>query len=148
MATRSPPSPRPVPRSEPKRSASKAESSAYFRALGKRITLLRKARDYTQADLARMLGFSQQTVFAYELGDRRVSVFTLKKLAQVFEIPIEQLLGNEPLTSALQQPSAQCMYYARRLQGLSTSARLFVVKIIAVLEQRQKDNAEENTRSS
>ena len=31
----------------------------------------------TQAELARALKVSQQTVFAYELGDRRVSVLML-----------------------------------------------------------------------
>ena len=50
----------------------KAESRAYFRALGKHITELRKEIGMTQAELARALKVSQQTVFAYELGDRRV----------------------------------------------------------------------------
>jgi hypothetical protein len=47
----------------------KAESRAYFRALGKHISELCKEKGM-QAELARALQVSQQTVFAYELGDR------------------------------------------------------------------------------
>jgi DNA-binding XRE family transcriptional regulator len=39
----------------------------------------------TQAELARALGVSQQTVFAYELGDRRVSVLIVAKLVRIFQ---------------------------------------------------------------
>lgn len=45
----------------------------------------------TQAELARAIGVSQQSVFAYELGDRRVSVLIVSKLASVFKIPVEEL---------------------------------------------------------
>jgi DNA-binding XRE family transcriptional regulator len=34
----------------------------------------------TQAELARILGVLQQTVFAYELGERRMSVLMLIEL--------------------------------------------------------------------
>ncbi|WP_129780376.1 helix-turn-helix transcriptional regulator [Peristeroidobacter soli] len=44
----------------------KAESRAYFRALGKHISQLRKEIGMTQAELARALNVSQQAVFAYE----------------------------------------------------------------------------------
>ena len=71
----------------------KQESRAYFRALGAHISVLRKEQGMTQAELARALGVSQQTVFAYELGDRRVSVLILAKLAKVFGVPVEELMG-------------------------------------------------------
>lgn len=47
----------------------------------------------TQAELARAIVISQQTVFGYELGDRRVSVLILAKLSKVFSISVEQLMG-------------------------------------------------------
>ena len=64
----------------------KQESRAYFRALGAHVTRLRNEHGMTQAELARSLGVSQQTVFAYELGDRRISVLILVKLAKIFEV--------------------------------------------------------------
>jgi len=42
----------------------KTESRAYFRSLGKHIAELRKEIGMTQAELARALNVSQQTVFA------------------------------------------------------------------------------------
>lgn len=45
---------------------------------------LRKSRGMTQAELARALGVSQQAVFAYEIGDGRISVLVLERLARLF----------------------------------------------------------------
>jgi DNA-binding XRE family transcriptional regulator len=75
----------------------KAESRAYFRSLGKHITELRKEIGMTQAELARALKVSQQTVFAYELGDRRVSVLMLVKLARIFDTSVLAHTPCKPL---------------------------------------------------
>ena len=69
--------------------ARKAEFRAYFRALGEQITELRMEIGMTQAELTRALKVSQQTEFAYELGDRRVSVLLLVKLACIFDTSVE-----------------------------------------------------------
>jgi len=71
----------------------KAELRSYFRALGARVYELRKGHGMTQAELARAIGVSQQAVFAYELGDRRISVLILAKIAKVFGVPVEELIG-------------------------------------------------------
>lgn len=71
----------------------KQESRAYFKALGAHVTMLRKSRGMTQAELARAIGVSQQAVFAYELGDRRISVLVLAKLAKIFSVSVEDLVG-------------------------------------------------------
>jgi len=65
----------------------KQESRAYFKALGAQVTEMRKARGMTQAELARAIGVSQQAVFAYELGERRISVLVLAKVARIFSTP-------------------------------------------------------------
>lgn len=71
----------------------KAESKRYFAALGAHVTMLRKARGITQAELARAIGVSQQAVFAYELGERRTSVLVLSKIAKTFVCRSEILSG-------------------------------------------------------
>lgn len=111
------------------------DSRQYFKALGARITELRKAHDMTQAELARATGVSQQTVFAYELGDRRVSVLMLVKFAGLFQIPVEQLMGIAPLQPASERSSGKWMYHAQRMRGLSRTDQRFIIKIIDVLEQ-------------
>jgi transcriptional regulator with XRE-family HTH domain len=58
------------------------ESRAYFKALGHRIAQYRRAQGITQTELADILHVSQQTVFAYEASERRVSLSLLPTLAK------------------------------------------------------------------
>lgn len=112
------------------------ESKAYFRALGKHVTVLRTQRGMTQAELARALGVSQQAVFAYELGDRRTSVFILAKLSKVFDVPIEQLIGmSSPSLLPKRRLSPRCVYHAERLEALPKTQKRFIVRIIDLLEE-------------
>lgn len=115
----------------------KRESRAFFAKLGAHIALLRKARGMTQAELARAIGMSQQAVFAYELGDRRVSVPVLSKLAKIFGISLEALVEMTPeKRSRNQRLSPKAIRHAERLQGLSKTKQRFVIRIIDVLEQQ------------
>lgn len=74
----------------------KQESRTHFEALGAYVTTLRKSRGMTQAELARAIGVSQQAVFSYELGERRISVLVLAKLAKIFAISVEDMIGFTP----------------------------------------------------
>lgn len=116
----------------------KHESRAYFKALGAHISVLRKEQGMTQAELARAIGVSQQTVFAYELGDRRVSVLILAKLAKVFAIPVEELMGMSkvPRPAGNRRLSPAGMRHADRFQQLSKTEQRFVKKIMDVLLER------------
>ena len=116
----------------------KAESRAYFRALGAHITVLRKEQGMTQAELARALGVSQQTVFAYELGDRRVSVLIVAKLAKVFDMPVEELMGmRKSQVLAKRRLSPAGMRHAERFQQLRKTEQRFVKKIIDLLMEKR-----------
>ncbi|GFE86731.1 helix-turn-helix transcriptional regulator [Steroidobacter agaridevorans] len=113
----------------------KQESRAYFKALGAHVTVLRKSRGMTQAELARAIGVSQQAVFAYELGDRRISVLVLAKLARIFSTPVGDLVGlSKQVRERKGRLSPRCIRHAERLQALSKTQQRFVVRIIDVLE--------------
>lgn len=113
----------------------KQESHTYYKALGAHIALLRKARGMTQGELARAIGVSQQAVFAYEIGERRVSVFILVKLSKVFSVPVEELMGvTRPVRMPKGRLSPRAMRHAERLQALSKTQQRFVVRIIDMLE--------------
>lgn len=115
----------------------KVESRAYFKALGAHISLMRKAKGMTQAELARSLGVSQQAVFAYERGDRCVSVLLLAKLSKVFAISVEELMGvTRPVRIPKRRLSPRAMRHAERLQALSKTQQRFVVRIIDVLAEQ------------
>lgn len=97
----------------------------------------------TQAELARALRVSQQTVFAYELGDRRVSLIMLCKLARIFSMSIEELAGmgkRPPIRKWRVSPAIRRQ--AERLQLLSKTQRRFVVRILDVLLDQQSSKFE------
>jgi len=88
----------------------------------------------TQAELARTLGVSQQTVFAYELGDRRVSVLMLIKLAKIFGVPVEDLMGmSKAQRSPKRRLSAASVRHAELFRQLNKTQQRFVARIIEVL---------------
>ena len=115
----------------------KAESRAYFRALGETISVRRKEIGMTQSELSRALGVSQQTVFAYELGDRRVSVLIVAKLAQIFQVSVEDLIGlNRAPRPVKYRLSPAGIRHSQRFQQLSRTEQRFVKKIIDTLLER------------
>lgn len=114
---------------------SKTEWKTYFRALGTRIMQLRKHQGFTQAELARALGVSQQTVFAYELGDRRVTLPLVPKLAKVLAVTIEELIGvTAPVRTRASRRSPKIERHAKRIQRLTKTQQRFIIKILDVLE--------------
>lgn len=113
----------------------KQESRAYFKALGANVATLRKSHDMTQAELARAIGVSQQAVFAYELGERRISVLILAKLSKMFSTSVENIVGlSMPPRMRTGRLSPRCMRHAERLQALPKTQQRFVIRIIDVLE--------------
>ena len=93
----------------------------------------------TQAELARALGVSQQAVFSYELGDRRMSVLILVKLAKIFEVSLEVLAGLTLPVRPQGRLSPAGNRHAERYQSLSKTEQRFVKKIIDVLLERNRN---------
>ena len=60
-------------------------------ALGNRIRELRKARRFTQLDLAERVDVTRQTIIAIEKGQYNPSVVLAMKIAQVFQRPLEEI---------------------------------------------------------
>lgn len=115
--------------------ALKVESRRYFAALGTHIGLLRKERGMTQSELARALGVSQQAVFAYESGERRISVLLLSKLAAVLHTSVESLIGMAPLKRVPNRRlSPRAARHAQRLRPRAFDFQVIAVVGIARLE--------------
>jgi len=112
----------------------RTESRAYFKALGAHVTALRKSQGMTQAELARAIGVSQQAVFSYELGERRISVLVLAKIAKVFATSVEGMVGLSKPPARKGRLSPRCMRHAERLQALTKTQQRFLIRIIDVLE--------------
>jgi len=63
--------------------------------LGDTIRLYRKAEGLTQMQLAEKLGVGRTTVGEYEAGRNEPDVKMLIKLADIFDISLDELLGRE-----------------------------------------------------
>ncbi len=61
--------------------------------LGENIKILRGQHGITQQKLADLLGLSRPTVSQIEIGERKLSADELLKLADIFNISVEYLLG-------------------------------------------------------
>lgn len=61
--------------------------------IAENIRQLRNARNMTQATLAKRVGVTNATISAYEVGARAPSFEVLIKLAQVFRVSTDNLLG-------------------------------------------------------
>ena len=70
----------------------------FCKALGQRIAHLRKDRGLTQVQLAAQLGVIQQTLSHYESGRLRVPLVQLPRLAEIFELSLDELLTGQPAT--------------------------------------------------
>ncbi|HGF7649606.1 TPA: helix-turn-helix domain-containing protein [Enterococcus faecium] len=59
-----------------------------------RIIDLREKRDWNQAELGRKIGLEKSAMNKIENGTRRVSTEELRKLAEVFNVTTDYLLGR------------------------------------------------------
>ena len=63
--------------------------------LGEKIKLNRENKNMTQVEIAELLGVKPATVSKYESGTLEPNIESLKKLAELFEISIDELLKED-----------------------------------------------------
>lgn len=66
----------------------------FWDALSFRMKLCRESAKLTQKELAAMLGVSESAYRSYELGDRKIPVDLLVKLAGIYHTSVDVLIGN------------------------------------------------------
>ena len=113
------------------------DDKEFFIELGKRIAMLRKEMGLTQAQLAEALGMSQQLVAAYEAGARKIPASLLPKLAKIFAVPLEQLMGIEKLPAKRGQVST----LQRQIEQITLMPRAkqkFIIEMLDALIQQQR----------
>lgn len=58
-----------------------------------RIVYLRKQKKWSQVELSQKMGISKSTMNKIESGSRKISAAEVKKLAKIFDVPTDFLLG-------------------------------------------------------
>ncbi len=96
---------------------------------GARIAHLRKEQDITQVQLAELLGTSQQTITAYEVGRRRVPVSSLPKIAKLLGVSVEALIG-EQAKPGKRGPALKLQQQLERITRLPKTQQRFVMQVI------------------
>ena len=72
--------------------------------LSKKLKELRKENNYSQQEIANLLGIAQVTYSHYELGRRSVSIQNLVKIARIYNVSTDYTseMGKETPTYSLQ----------------------------------------------
>jgi transcriptional regulator with XRE-family HTH domain len=68
-----------------------------MKMLGVKIRRLRELRNYTQEYMATRLDINQNTYSRYEKGEIEPKLERLKTIAEVLEVPTEELLRPDPI---------------------------------------------------
>lgn len=71
------------------------DNALLMQGYGERIAQLRKARGWSQAELAEMVKVEQPTVQRWEKEKREPTLAKLTELAQLFGVPVGELLSND-----------------------------------------------------
>lgn len=66
--------------------------------LSKKIKQLREEKGISPEKLATEIGFAKSTVWAYESGKKQISISHLARLADYFEVSVDNLLDREERT--------------------------------------------------
>lgn len=61
---------------------------------GARITTLRKDKNWSQTDLGKAAGVSREIIGRYERNDVLPSIEVAKKIADVFEVSLDYMVGQ------------------------------------------------------
>ena len=80
------------------------------KSLAAKLRLLRAQRGLTVKDAAEQLSIDRHTLRRIELGTQEAQYPTLAKIAEGYDVPVEDLLGEEPVLLSLEElhAEAQC----------------------------------------
>ena len=97
-------------------------------AFSERLKQLRDEKDMSREELAGHLGMSYSTIAKYETGNRFPDQQTLLKIADIFDVSIDYLLGKSDYRKPLPQTVAP--YLPEGFDKLSPEARKEVMDFI------------------
>jgi transcriptional regulator with XRE-family HTH domain len=106
---------------------------------GKRLAEIRRARGFSQYDLARELGISQRMVAYYEIQTERPPAHLLPRLAEILGVTSDQLLGIERLKENEAVRHLRLWRKLRQVEKLRPNDRRALLKMLdALLAQQAK----------
>jgi len=104
----------------------------FFKALGARIALGRKAQNLTQLQLCERLGIPQQTLANYEGGHVRFPASMLPTLAQILGMTLDELLGQEK-NKGKRGPVSRLQQQIDRIRELPKTKQQIVMEMLEMV---------------
>jgi methanogenic corrinoid protein MtbC1 len=90
---------------------------------------LRKQKKMSQIDLANSLGVSQTSIAHYEKGDRQPTIETLMSISSLFDVSIDELVGNK----REKKESKNQISYEELYSKLSLKDEVSFMKLVSTL---------------
>ena len=100
--------------------------------IAKNIILYRKKMGLSQLELAEKLQYSNKNISKWEKGEATPSIFTLKRLAEVFGITVDQLISSEEVVEKAEEPKKHRTMFGKFLWLFLSNAILLACVCITV----------------
>ena len=102
--------------------------------LGEKIAQLRKDKNMTQSELAEKMCITDKAVSKWERNLSSPDIRTIKKLAEVFDVSIEELMGEVAETAENENKTKNLIMLVLRCVAFALPVAVLVMSIIGKLE--------------
>ena len=102
--------------------------------LGEKIAQLRKDKNMTQSELAEKMCITDKAVSKWERDISHPDVRTIQKLAQIFDVSIEELMGEVTETTKTENKTKNLIMLVLRCVAFALPVAVLVMSIIGKLE--------------
>lgn len=109
--------------------------------LGTRLREARIYRGFSQEEVASYVGVSRTSVSLMESGQRGIDTLELQRLSELFELNVNDLLGEEDL-NRVDKDSPSIAMVARAAKNLSQEDREEVLRFAQFLRARKRGKKE------
>jgi len=101
--------------------------------IGRRITRLRKARGYTQVELAEKIGLVQNLISDYERDKLRLHAEMVIRFSEALEVSTDELLGRTTSEKNVQNPSLRLLRRLKKIETLTAPQQKTFLKTMDLL---------------
>lgn len=111
-----------------------------MQTIGKRLATIRKKNNYKQIDLAAKLNVSQQVISNIERGVTTPDIEQLKKIADIYQISLDQLVGREFVNDISDKFERQAISYIKQMDEKEKELSLGLLSQVAQYRGGNDDN--------
>lgn len=109
-----------------------------YEGFGERLGRLRRARGYTQTELAEMIGTTQRMMTYWESEGGRPPGHLLPSIAELLGVSVDGLLGQERLKEAPAPRHSRLWRKLREVEKLPDADRKAVLRFVDALLAKQR----------